>query len=927
MVENGSTKYNFKTNSRLPYTIFSKASAHLPKSNQRSVSHSALGRNEYYHRENEITGSSKDCSEHTKFHISNVFGSQARRVFAPHFQPQSAKRLRYNRTLSPNKCTTYSRLSSTSRLALQNRLIPSVFSSKNGKSTKEVPTPYLQSRVARNDLPTIRPEYITKNILYPDQLDSTKVKRPMECQDTSLSRRFFTSAPRQKHSPQTCQYYNKYIGKPRMADKFFQIDSQPSAQHSLPRHHVETLGKSEMSAKKKDRFSNPKRKSRSQKRNGKSKRRTENSRNTKLRQLCRAQGTAKPPQVGTVHEFTSQSKDKSTVASTGGGKRAELVDTQLQLVNTLTLSTPDQLLSDRCIGPSVGCSVERSESVRYVASSGASPSLQPEGTFSYSSRSRKPSTPAKTKLTSHSMRQQDRSGTSSKRRRYKVPSLAGTDLSNIEPIGPTPNTSEYTLPPRKVQQSGGSPISFSQTSRVALAASLPRKNICDLGHTSNRSFCLTNCTCSQQLCIPRPERQSSPVSRCVQCSVALPARMGVSTTIPSSKSPNASHSVNGNILDSSSPLAESILARGPQSSSPRFTSDLERLAQTPNRHFDRPTSPERRQHDSGSLEMWGWSEAVKTWNTEQLALLKNSWRGSTLKTYEIAWKRWVTWSSVKNVNSKNPTGSELAQFLTDLFLINKLSYNTILLHKSVVSTLCNAESSTLLSSHVLVKHVLKSIALKQPKPSKPPVWDVSDLVLFLTNYNVDLTNPFQVSRHTAILLLLCSGRRIHDLTLLTIDSNHYIKEDECITFWPQFGSKTDTNNFTQSGWKLFSNNENLNLNPVFWIEKTVELLSERRNNAKIFNLFVTIRGTTKLASRTVIASWVKTIFKEAKITAAPGSVRSAVASKSWYENHPLDVILARGNWRSAATFQKYYRREVISLNSSENVTQLFNPVN
>lgn len=97
--------------------------------------------------------------------------------------------------------------------------------------------------------------------------------------------------------------------------------------------------------------------------------------------------------------------------------------------------------------------------------------------------------------------------------------------------------------------------------------------------------------------------------------------------------------------------------------------------------------------------------------------------------------------------------------------------------------------------------------------------------------------------------------------------------------------------------------------------------------AKSFNLFTTVRGVAKPASRTVISGWVKTIFKEAGISASPGSVRSAVASKNWFENIPLDEILARGNWQSAKTFKRFYKKEVIKSSDSQNVSKLFFPVN
>ncbi|CAK1598123.1 unnamed protein product [Parnassius mnemosyne] len=271
-----------------------------------------------------------------------------------------------------------------------------------------------------------------------------------------------------------------------------------------------------------------------------------------------------------------------------------------------------------------------------------------------------------------------------------------------------------------------------------------------------------------------------------------------------------------------------------------------------------------------------------------------------MRIYEAAWKRWVSWSCNKKVDPKNPTGSQLAQFLSDLYLIHGLTYNTILLHKSVVATLCNIENSTHLSSHVLVKHVLKSISLKNPKQSKPPIWNVSELISFLTAYKVDSKNIFQTSRHTASLLLIYSGRRLHDLTLLRVDPNHCIKSEDSIIFWPEFGSKTDRSDYRQSGWKFVANNTHCNLNPLFWIEQTITLLNERRSSARSSNLFITLRGAAKPASRTVIAGWVKTYFQG-----------------SWHfcntRKHPI-----------CSSFKE---REVINCSDPTNVSNCFIPLN
>ena len=67
-------------------------------------------------------------------------------------------------------------------------------------------------------------------------------------------------------------------------------------------------------------------------------------------------------------------------------------------------------------------------------------------------------------------------------------------------------------------------------------------------------------------------------------------------------------------------------------------------------------------------------------------------------------------------------------------------------------------------------------------------------------------------------------------------------------------------------------------------------------------MFISITGLIKAATKTMISGWIQSIFKEADVRAPPGSIRAAVASKSWLENRPLDKILSRGNWKCYETF-------------------------
>lgn len=925
---NGSARNCSKINSRVSHTIYQKTASDIPKSNKRAVPNACFKRNVCNNRQNEISGYSKSCSTLTELRLPSIFDTKARRVISTHIQSENVKQICKGPTIPFNKYVSHPRLLATSRLDVQNRPIAGIFPLKNFKVTQALPSPHLQPRTARNDLPSIRFKHCTQNVLNTNELDCPNITRTLGHPNHSLSRRLFNSKSECSRPPRSCANHIRYITRSWLASKFREICSLSTKNYNIFRDIVESLGQLKIPAKRKDFFAYQKSQFSSRSRDDICKRVAENYRTPKLCQLRCPSGPTQSPATINVHELATRPCIEILPTNTKCSKRTGMVDSQLSGINTPTLSSASTLPDNRCIKSWVGSSTEQSGCIGQLVARGTDIAFQSKRNASHITRPRRQRSPTPQQLDPDTMRQQDSRQLLKERRRYEIITPNRINLSNSEFTGPMSNTLQHTPSPRQVQQSCRPLITCSPSSRMAPNASLYANDICKVGNPNNRFVCLGDSSRSLQLCIPRPERPTSPVSRCIQCPLELFTCVDISTPILNSKSPNTPKSIDRDILNSSTTMGQGILARRPQSPSTSSAANSTQVTDAPDRHIDGASTPTSTENRPRSLEMWGWSEAVETWTPEQRLLLKNSWRKSTLKTYEVAWKRWTSWSMSKNIDMHNPTGTQLAQFLSDLHLIHNLSYNTIILHKSVVSTLCNAERSSQLSSHVLVKHILKSIALKNPKCAKPPIWDISQLITYLSNYTVNENNIFQISRHTAIILLLCSGRRIHDLTLLQVDPDHYIKSDDSVTLWPQFGSKTDCSTRRQSGWKLLTNPNNSNLNPIFWLEKTVQILHERRKASKSFNLFITVRGAPKPASRTVIAGWVKTLFKEAGIIATPGSTRSAVASKSWLENHPLDEILSRGNWQSAKTFQNFYRREVIrSGDSNLNVSELFNPVN
>lgn len=301
-----------------------------------------------------------------------------------------------------------------------------------------------------------------------------------------------------------------------------------------------------------------------------------------------------------------------------------------------------------------------------------------------------------------------------------------------------------------------------------------------------------------------------------------------------------------------------------------------------------------------------------------------AWRPSTRSSYRKPWARWVTWAQRNNIDTFAPTPQNLARFLAFLFEEEKLSLATIMVHKSVVTTMTNPDNSFALASHPIVARMLRGISASYSIPERRQIWDVSILRTWIESHPPKEDSFFEVSRHLALLLLLASGRRLHDLTLLRIDQSHLQRSGDSVTFWPAFGSKTDSASFRQSGWKFSGPIPEPIWNVAKWLDILLSLRALRCGGLAEDCLFLSSVGRVRPATRTIIAGWVKSAFGAAGISYSVGSLRSAVNSSLARDNYSLDIIMARGNWRASDTFLRHYYRQIDRAQPTS--TSLFNPV-
>lgn len=584
---------------------------------------------------------------------------------------------------------------------------------------------------------------------------------------------------------------------------------------------------------------------------------------------------------------------------------------------------------NRCIRSRMGSHSKRQEPKWHLDHRSTTLAQQPKGAMDIKDGSSKSGTSLQISNSLSSNGQQIRGSIHHQTRGEKLLKTTTVDDRYTGNCTSTSNTPCSPLLARKIQPAGRQPLEISPSTRMDTVEAVDANNIQQMGHTINRPFRELSLSSCKTICERRCTRSGMCFRERLQQNMALRPRLALSPTVTDTTSVTTLGEEHRNILIRGPELGKDLLESGIETAGTKSPIYDPQLATAPNGPENGETSTRSGKAVFAGMEGSGWASLVETWHEENKILLGSAWRKSTLRTYKIAWERWRVWSRGK-CQIDNPKPDDLSKFICFLHNDVKLAPSTIAVHKSVVATFANPEKSEALARHPLVKQIMKAVAITKPPPRKPSTWEAGSLIEYLQHYSIDVDSLFQISRHVTALLLLSTGRRIHDLTLLDISPEFFENNGDHVIFWPRFGSKTDSATHRQSGWHL-SNKGPERLNPFQWIQKLISVSHERRRARENLNsLFITTRGKVNAASRTVIAGWIRTLFREANIQDSPGSFRAAVNSDMWINrNINIDEVLRRGNWKSRDTFLKYYFKEVTNRNrdlGGTNLTDLFSPV-
>lgn len=853
----------------------------------------------------------RSLSQQNHFFIENVPCSKARRKCKTSPKLKAVKQIFETKAIQADKSFESSGVSTKGRFSDQAGSVKCLPTSSNKAGPSPVLSNILQRPVLPDDGITFRSFHGPANVHASNKLGRRDYEIPGN-PHYSLSRRFPSGGSRLQATGTTSQKGDTVPGRLGLDHKLGEVRVNPSTNTGVSRNMLEHKRKCKILTS----YKNKENKKAFEDYNQKKDLDVERSKVTLGKSGVRKlRGSSRPPSLPRHSNSREQvkhvaPKPKRTYPQESFS-RTRMVDIKCGLPLKNLSPKPNCLYVDRRIRFGLGSKYGRNFNVGSMGTIPKDMAYQSERTVRRQGNDKEKYQNIEGSGTNGPIRQQNCPLLLAKAGRNKIQNTTEYDKRHLEYMPQNQHNNTPSICTRKVQFDSGQSLKKQACARMVPIEDNGSKDLFEMGHSTNRLIRLSSIGGSKKLRKFKLQRKNRSVHKCFQSNLEFQVGMDIPSANSDPSDLTTLEPSQRQIRSDSTQMGQNFLESGPAQESTSTAFSNKESSSSPARLDDSGTTTKCETIKIGGLEGSGWSNLVKDWSVEEITLLEGSWRKSSLNTYKAAWNRWRDWCKSKNLQCTSPTPQTLALFISYLHSDLALSVSTIRVHKSVVCTFADPSSSHILSSDVLVKRMLKSVQLQKPKSTcaSKSIWDVAKLIDWLSQNPPDDENLYQLSRHVAFLLLLSTGRRVHDLTLLHLTREDMEISQDSLVFWPRFGSKTDSASYRQSGWE-FKRNDSRNLCVPYWIDKLIGVSNDRRKaNPSLSSLFITTRGVVKPASRCVIAGWMRSLLDQLGITDSAGSIRAAVASRN-YELLPLDEVLRKGNWRSETTFFKHYFKTI-----------------
>lgn len=493
-----------------------------------------------------------------------------------------------------------------------------------------------------------------------------------------------------------------------------------------------------------------------------------------------------------------------------------------------------------------------------------------------------------------------------KRGGNKIGHLMQTRCTDLRHMPQPPHTSDPQPSPGNSQLPIRCPVTGETPGRVASQFSSSSKSFSPPRTPRSGPVRITTDSPSPEILFPGQGGQKLPGDRCP----GTPMEIQINVCIPPSGSP-APHDTKvqttGRKPNPDSPLLEGgpMVHRGLLSPDP--TAIQAPVPQGPgDQHHDamqpaivEPAPPNGMAAFKTIITAAGISEEVAEF-------VAASWRDSTSTQYQSAWRSWVTWCETSGLDTTSISVGKLLDYLLFLYAVRNLSWSTVGVHRSAISSFLQPLSTPTLGEHPLVSRFMRSLFLKNPPATNPRwSWDMATVLSYLKNMGLPSTLPLrQLTWKLAFLVAVFSARRMADLHLLRISDAHLQLTRHSAVLQPAFGAKQDRPGH-QSPVLILRAYSDKRLCPVATLS---EYLSRTRHPNRDDNLFLSTIPPYKAAAKATIKRWILAVLREAGLEGTAGSTRAAAASYSLARNVSMQTIMESADWSRSSTMFRHYVR-------------------
>ena len=298
-----------------------------------------------------------------------------------------------------------------------------------------------------------------------------------------------------------------------------------------------------------------------------------------------------------------------------------------------------------------------------------------------------------------------------------------------------------------------------------------------------------------------------------------------------------------------------------------------------------------------SLTASGLSESA-------VEIISASWKSSTAKSYTSVFKQWCHFCGERQYDPSKAAIVHVIEFLTNLYDRGH-SYSHINVARSALSSLFSLEGTKVGEDSLVSRFMAGVRNLRTSVPKYRVLWKAADLLSYLRDWSVDSSCLKDLSRKLVAVLACLSLQRVHPLT--HIDKN--VQFTDSATYLFVFHDLKIARRRPYFTIALPALSENDSIGAARLLSRYLQVTHDLRS-AGCDQLFLSYTAPHAPVSADTIARWIRSVLADAGIDTSQFGAHSVcgAASSAASSLVPLDQVLRAGDWSTASTFHRHYRR-------------------